>query len=291
MFWIDNRRVNGVSACGDGSWLWLFVERFAATLSLLVEMAFGGGNGRLQVAANDWGVRLGQAAKKLRSVASRKVLILGLKAAAWSHWTRSRCVCSGNRAFACGWWEERGRLQRPFGRRWPWRIGVLCRWICTDSLSNVAMQSWLQRTPMEMRECGSSWGRTWAVRAPGGRSGQSMEVVPVELIWCPSCSLTVSGDAGWRGRRFGNSRRKCPVVPVSAMAVVEVGMRVLVKRRLSLSLDARTLLPACHRWSGLLARLPPMVLSRVARSWWPGALFWHVSLVGLFPTRYPCVQQ
>ena len=32
---------------------------------------------------------------------------------------RSLWVCSGNRAFAFGWWELRGRLQRPFGRRWP----------------------------------------------------------------------------------------------------------------------------------------------------------------------------
>ena len=88
---------------------------------------------------------------------------------------------------------------------------------------------------MEMRECGSSWERTWAVLAVGGRSGQSMEVVPVELIWCPSGSLTVRRGAGWRGRRFGNSWRKWPVVPVSAMAVGEVGMRVLLKRRFSLS--------------------------------------------------------
>ena len=86
------------------------------------------------------------------------------------------------------------------------------------------------------------------------------------------------------GRRFGNSQRKFPDVPVSAMAVGEVGMRVLVKHRFSSSLDARSLLPACHKWSGLLARLPPMVLSRVARSWWLGTLFWHVSLVCLFPT-------
>ena len=96
---------------------------------------------------------------------------------------------------------------------------------------------------------------------------------------------------GWRGRRFGKSQRKWPVVPVSAMAVGEVGMRVLIKRGFSLSLDGRTLLPECHKWSGLLARLPPMVLSRVAWSWWPGALFWHVALVCLLPTRYPCVQQ
>ena len=79
---------------------------------------------------------------------------------------------------------------------------------------------------MEMRECGSSWGRTWAVLAPGGRSSQSIEVAPVELIWCPSGSLTVRGGAGWRGHRFGNSRRKYPVVPVSAMPMREVGMSV-----------------------------------------------------------------
>ena len=130
-----------------------------------------------------------------------------------------------------------------------------------------------------------------------GGSGAWWKIQPINrggtggVDMVPSGSLTVRGGDGWRGRRFGNLRRKYPVVPVSAMAMGEVGMRVLVKRRFSLSLDARTLLPACHKWSGLLARLPPMVLSRVAWSWWPGALFWHVSLVCLFPTRYPCIQQ
>ena len=198
---------------------------------------------------------------------------------------RSPCVCSGNRALACGCWEYRGRLQRPFGRRGPWRIGVLCWWIWTDSLSKEAMQSWSQRTPMEMRECGSSWGRRWAVLAVGGRAGQSMEVVLGELIWGLLGSLTVIGGAGCRGHQFGGLRRKWPVVPVSAVAVGEVGMRVLVKHRISLSLDGRALLPACHKSLGLLAWLPLMVLSRVAQSWWLGALFWHVSLVCLFPTQ------
>ena len=75
------------------------------------------------------------------------------------------------------------------------------------------------------------------------------------------------------------------------MAVGEVGMRVLVKGWFNLSLVGRTLLPECHKGSGLLARLPPVVLSRVAWSLWPGALFWHVALVCLLPTRYQCVQQ
>ena len=89
----------------------------------------------------------------------------------------------------------------------------------------------------------------------------------MEFIWWPSGSLTVRGGAGWSGRLWGKWRRKWPVVPVSAMAVGEVGMRVLVKRRFRLSLDGRTLLPECHKCSGLLAWLPPMVLLRVARSW------------------------
>ena len=113
----------------------------------------------------------------------------------------------------------------------------------------------------------------------------------MELIWWPSGSLTVRRGAGWRGRWCGKSWRKWPVVPVSAMAVGEVGMRVLVKHMFSLSLDARTLLPECHKWSGLLARLPPIVLSWVAWSFSPGALFWQVALVCLFPTRYQCIQQ
>ena len=83
-------------------------------------------------------------------------------------------------------------------------------------------------------------------------------------MWCPSGSLTVRGGAGWRGRWLGKLRRECPVVPVSAMAVGEVGMRVLVKRRFRLFFGGRTLLPECHKCSGLLAWLPPMVLSRVA---------------------------
>ena len=40
--WIESRCVNRVRACGDGSWC--DVERFAVTLSLLVEVAFDGGN-------------------------------------------------------------------------------------------------------------------------------------------------------------------------------------------------------------------------------------------------------
>ena len=65
MFWIDNRHVNGVSACGDGSWWWLFVEWFAVMLLLLVEMAFGGGNGRLQVAGNDLGCKIGPSGEEI----------------------------------------------------------------------------------------------------------------------------------------------------------------------------------------------------------------------------------
>ena len=89
----------------------------------------------------------------------------------------------------------------------------------------------------------------------------------MELIWCPSGSLTVRGGAGWRGCWLGKLRRKWPVVPVSAMAVGEVGMRVLIKRWIRLALSVRALLPECHKWSGLLAWLPPMVLAWVARSW------------------------
>ena len=48
-----------MSGCGDGCWWFLFVEWFAATLSLLVEMAFGDGNGWLQVPANDLGCKVG----------------------------------------------------------------------------------------------------------------------------------------------------------------------------------------------------------------------------------------
>ena len=59
LFGIENHCVNGVSACGDGSWWCLFFEWFAATLSLLFEMAFGSGNRWLQVVANDLGSKIG----------------------------------------------------------------------------------------------------------------------------------------------------------------------------------------------------------------------------------------
>ena len=65
MFGIENRCVNGVSVCGDGSWWCLFFEWFAAKLSLLVEMAFGSGNGWLQVAANDLGCKIGPGGEKI----------------------------------------------------------------------------------------------------------------------------------------------------------------------------------------------------------------------------------
>ena len=62
---VENRCINGVSACGDGSWWCLFVEWFAATLLLLVEMAFGSGNGWVQVAANDLGCKIGPGGEKI----------------------------------------------------------------------------------------------------------------------------------------------------------------------------------------------------------------------------------
>ena len=75
------------------------------------------------------------------------------------------------------------------------------------------------------------------------------------------------------------------MVPVSAMVVNgKGGMRVLTRRRSILESVAWTLLPHCQVLLGLLASLPPMVLARVALSWWPGALFWQVALVCLFPT-------
>ena len=54
------------------------------------------------------------------------------------------------------------------------------------------------------------------------------------------------------------------------MAVGDVGMRVLVNCRFRLSLGGRTLLPECHKCSGLLAWLPPMVFDRIP-STTPGA--------------------
>ena len=83
LFWINSCHVNGVSACGDGSWFWLFVEKFAATLSLLVEMAFGGGNGRLQVAANDLGCKIGPGGEE--------IALGGLEESA-DAWTEGGCV-------------------------------------------------------------------------------------------------------------------------------------------------------------------------------------------------------
>ena len=52
-------------ACGDWFWCCLFVEWFAATLSLLVEMAFGGGNGWLQVPVNDLECKVGPGDEKI----------------------------------------------------------------------------------------------------------------------------------------------------------------------------------------------------------------------------------
>ena len=76
------------------------------------------------------------------------------------------------------------------------------------------------------------------------------------------------------------------MVPVSAMAVNgKGGMRVLTRRCFILESAACTLLPRCQVVLGLLASLPPIVLALVALSWWPGALFWQVALVCLFPTR------
>ena len=88
--------------------------------------------------------------------------------------------------------------------------------------------------------------------------------------------------------------RKWPVVPVSAMAAEGRGggrVQVVARRLSSLEVAAGTLLPCCQVLVGLLASLPPMVFSHVALSWWPGALFWQVALVCLFPTQWPWVQQ
>ena len=65
------------------------------------------------------------------------------------------------------------------------------------------------------------------------------------------------------------------MVPVSALAVEgKVGVRVEARRSSILEVAAGTLHPGCQVLVGLLASLPPMVFSRVALSWWPGALFW-----------------
>ena len=65
LFGMENRCVDRVSSCGDVSWWCLFGEWFVATLSLLVEMAFGGGNGQLQVASNDLGCKIGPGDEKI----------------------------------------------------------------------------------------------------------------------------------------------------------------------------------------------------------------------------------
>ena len=76
------------------------------------------------------------------------------------------------------------------------------------------------------------------------------------------------------------------MVPVSAMAVNgKWGMRVLTTGWIILESLVCTLLPGCQVVLGLLASLPPIVLARVALSWWPGALFWQVALVCWFPTQ------
>ena len=80
--------------------------------------------------------------------------------------------------------------------------------------------------------------------------------------------------------------RKWPVVPVSPMAVEgKVGVRVEARRLSTLEVAARTLHPRCQVLVGLLASLPLMVFSHVALSCLPGALFWQVPLLCLFPTR------
>ena len=76
--------------------------------------------------------------------------------------------------------------------------------------------------------------------------------------------------------------RKWPVVPVSGMAVEgKVGVQVEARRLSSLEVAAGTLHPCCQVLVGLLAS---MVFSCLALSWWPGALFWQVALLCLFPT-------
>ena len=86
-----------------------------------------------------------------------------------------------------------------------------------------------------------------------GRPVQLMEVVPMEPMRWPSGSLTCKGVVGTRGVLLVASLRKWPVVPVSAMAVVGEGMRVLARWVSSLFVTKETLLPTCHKSSGLLA--------------------------------------
>ena len=88
--------------------------------------------------------------------------------------------------------------------------------------------------------------------AQHGRLVQLMEVVPTELMRWPSGSFTCKGFAGMRGALLVASLRKWPVVPVSAIVVGE-GMRVLATWVSSLLVTKETLLPICHRSSGLLA--------------------------------------
>ena len=97
VFWIDEGRVNGVSAWGDGSWLWFFVERFAVTLSLLVEMAFGGGNGRLQVAAKDLGCKIGPSGEE--------IAFRGLEESA-DTWTEGGCMEPSDEVSLCLFGEQ-----------------------------------------------------------------------------------------------------------------------------------------------------------------------------------------
>ena len=97
MFGIENRFVNAVSLCGDVRWWCLFVEWFAATLSLLVEMAFGGGNERLQVVANDLGCKIGPD--------DEKILFGGLKESA-DTWTEGGGVEPLNKVLLCLFGEQ-----------------------------------------------------------------------------------------------------------------------------------------------------------------------------------------
>ena len=155
-------------------------------------------------------------------------------------------------------------------------------------LLKVAVQSWSHSTPMLTRECRLSSGSMWALVAVLGRVGQLMLVVPIDWMWWPLGIWT------WMGGSVVSVDdaccRKWPVVLVSAMAVEGGGgggggVRVLARRLSSLEVTAGTLHPHCQVVVGLLASLPPIVFSRVALSWWPGALFWQVALVCLFPTQ------
>ena len=106
LFGIESRCVNGVCSCGDGSWWCLFGEWCMAKLSLLVEMAFGGGKGRLQVPPNDFGCKIGPGDKEISFV--------GLEESA-DTWTEGGCMEPLNEVSLCFFGEQGVRL---------WLVGI-----------------------------------------------------------------------------------------------------------------------------------------------------------------------